>query len=324
MARIPSYPKVVPLGVEGTEQVVRGEYYVEEKVDGSQFRFGWTADGKIHSASHHAELAFDQSGMFDLAVKWVNEHTYEIAVASSVVDEWYLRKYGGKDVFGVWFFGEYLRQAKHNTLEYARTPHDNIMLFDVGVQVVAEQPYIGAWIRPDDVAFAKVALELGLERAPLLATGCNADVTDISDVPPLESFLGGTIIEGVVVKNYDQHVWSGSVPSPLFVKVVRRAFRETNAKQWSDNSRKGRLDRVIRSYASNEARWQKAIQELRDRGELTGTPRDIGALCKIIEQDAVEEAELDVKAAAWAAAKPEVARLSTRGFPEWYKSKLGM
>ena len=71
-----------------------------------------------------------------------------------------------------------------------------------------------------------------------------------------------------------------------------------------------------------EARWQKAVQHLRDDGELENSPRDIGRLIKEIPNDIKKECEEEIKEKLFKWAWPKMARATHRGFPEWYKEQL--
>lgn len=81
------------------------------------------------------------------------------------------------------------------------------------------------------------------------------------------------------------------------------------------------------SYPSIEhlrtpARWNKAIQHLREAGILIDAPQDIGHLIKETQADIKKEC-LDLiqqKLLEWAL--PHVLRGVVRGLPEWYKEEL--
>ena len=112
---VPSYTKVLTLGVQGTERALVGNVIVQEKVDGSQFAFG-ISHGEIGCRSHHQQIDMDNPGMFGLAV----EHVRSISetLRYDIGDE------------EAWFYCEYLQKPKHNTLAYERTPKNHLVLFD--------------------------------------------------------------------------------------------------------------------------------------------------------------------------------------------------
>jgi len=70
------------------------------------------------------------------------------------------------------------------------------------------------------------------------------------------------------------------------------------------------------------ARWNKAVQHLRERGEIEDSPRDIGKLMKEAQADVEKECMelIAEKLAEWA--MPQIRRGVVRGLPEWYKDQL--
>ena len=56
MKHIPHYTKVLTLGSSYTENALVGDVIIQEKVDGSQFRFGINEDGELLFASKGANL----------------------------------------------------------------------------------------------------------------------------------------------------------------------------------------------------------------------------------------------------------------------------
>ena len=66
----------------------------------------------------------------------------------------------------------------------------------------------------------------------------------------------------------------------------------------------------------------QAVQHLRDNGELTGTPKDIGPLIKEIRKDVMEEEKEAIKATLWSIYQNDFLATATNGFPQWFKEKL--
>ena len=111
---IPSYPKVLNLGAPYTHNALVGDVIIQEKVDGSQLRWGFDDKGEFHIGSKGREIHSDnQEGMFALAFTYLSKHPI------------LARKWAN-----TWFFGEYLCKPKHNCLAYDHTPLNNIVLFD--------------------------------------------------------------------------------------------------------------------------------------------------------------------------------------------------
>ena len=105
-------------------------------------------------------------------------------------------------------------------------------------------------------------------------------------------------------------------------KYVNPEFKEIHQKNWKkEHTSKGKFDLLKEQYRS-EARWNKAIQHLAEKGELTNTPKDIGSLLKEINIDLIDEEKENIKKELWNIFGKDILRTSVAGFPEWYKRKL--
>lgn len=260
----------------------------QEKVDGSQFSFR-KVGGQVQFRSRRAEVHVTDPQMFDKGVEAVLDR------AHLLVEGWTYR-------------GEYLRKPKHNTLRYDRVPEGHVILFDVDR---GECDYVS----PD--ALVEVGRLIGLEVVP----------TWTSEVPPepewltRTSCLGGAVVEGYVIKDYDRIGPDGKV---LMAKVVRESFVEVHKKEWrrSNPNRKDVVARIIEEHRT-EARWSKAVQHLAESGDLVNAPQDIGQLFKEVSQDIEEECADDIKEQLWQHFRKDILRGCTRGLPDWYKARLG-
>ena len=105
-------------------------------------------------------------------------------------------------------------------------------------------------------------------------------------------------------------------------KYVSERFRERHATDWKkSHTPQGRWEAFKESFRS-EARWEKAVQHLAERGELENDLRDIGKLIKKTKSD-IKTEEIDtIKNFLWREFGDEVLRKSIAGLPEWYKRKL--
>ena len=76
------------------------------------------------------------------------------------------------------------------------------------------------------------------------------------------------------------------------------------------------------SELTTPARFDKAVQHLQERGELEGSPRDIGKIIIEFKKDLEEECRnyISDKLVAWAL--PNILRGTSGGIPQWYKEKL--
>jgi hypothetical protein len=278
-----------------------GTIEVTEKVDGSQFSFGIDSSGELVMRSKgQAITPGTEQGLFTPAVAWVLENENGIR---SILDE----------CNGVFVYGETLCAPRHNILEYERVPNGNIVVFGV----------------VDDVGYRKhsmicdIAEYLGLEVVPLLYTGENPGMEALEKLLEQDSFLGGTKVEGIVIKNHGQPIAMGEKVFPSMAKVVRDDFKEVHGKEWKiRNTPSGRVDLLVESFRSI-GRWEKAVQRLTEAGELEGIPRDIGKLLPAVEADLVEEEKENIKETLWHIFGGRIIQRAKVGLPEWYKGQLG-
>jgi hypothetical protein len=291
-----SYPNVYQLGHKLVSNVLNGHVLVEEKVDGSQISFGIDNLGDLRIRSKNKEIDIEHpDDMFRLAVEWIVKNR------SNLQAGWTYR-------------GEYLQKPKHNTLAYSRVPRNNIILFDICDGLESYLPYSRVKYEADFI---------GLEVVPLIAEGVftEADILELKDEwLSRESILGGTKVEGVVIKNYNVFTAEKKV---AMAKLVRDDFREQNAINWkaAKPSTADVVQKLIDTYRT-EARWRKAVQHLRDAGELQGEMRDIPALMKEVSSDVLKECKDEILEQLFAYAWPKISKGITRGLPEWYKSQI--
>jgi len=287
---INSYPKVWNLGNAAIADLLKDNVIIEEKIDGSQFSFG-IIDDKLECRAHHQQINLDNPGMFKLAVETVKK------LEPQLYPGWIYRC-------------EYLSKPKHNTLAYDRVPNKYLIVFDINT---GKESYISYDKK------AKEAEKLGLEVVPLLAPSCKFDSYDtFKTLLHTVSCLGGQTIEGIVIKNYHRFDRNGRV---LMGKFVNEIFKEQNQKNRKTGSYEDILTLIAMDYKT-EARWNKAIQHLQERGELTNEPKDIGPLQKEINMDILIECTDEIKEKLFKWAWKSITKEITKGFPQYYKEKL--
>lgn len=287
-----SYPKIFALGHPTIADLFKDPVLVEEKVDGSQFSFG-VFDGDIRCKSKGKELVLDAcERMFELAVETVKR------LAPELMPGWTYR-------------GEFLQKPHHNGLSYDRVPAGHIILFDVND---GEERYLS---RSDK---EREAARLGLEIVPVVFNGVLSSPEQMAEQMDRVSILGGCKIEGLVFKNY---VRFGPDKKALMGKYVREDFKEIQGKAWKiANPKSGDIVQQLGEKVKTEARWEKGVQHLRERGELLSSPADIGNLMKEVQRDIEDEFAEQAKEILWAHAKKQILRMAVSGLPEWYKAKL--
>lgn len=293
---IRAFPKIFHIGEGYIEKLFEGEVEITEKIDGSQLNFG-KIEGELYIRSKGAQI-FPETvpGMFKGGV----EHILEVKdrIPDNTV-----------------FYGECLEKPHHNVLKYERIPKNHIALFGV-----SDEHY--NFIK-DYEKLKEYADLLDIDVVPLLYEGEIKTIKELEKFLDFDSYLGGTKVEGIVVKNYNQPFLLGGQPIPVMMgKYVREDFKETLKKEWnSKKTSKGRWEEYKESFRT-EARWNKAIQHLAEKGELEYAPRDIGKLIKEIQNDITEEEKENIKEFLWNEFGQELLRSSTRNFPEYYKRYL--
>lgn len=274
--------------------LLNGPVVVEEKVDGSQFSFGVDHGELIFRSKNQEVFPQDTTNMFHRGVEAITKIHQE----KGLTEGWIYR-------------GEYLQKPKHNTLAYSRVPNNHIVLFDITTGL---ETYLSPGAKKAE------ADRLGLECVPVIYTGKVDSLELFQSLLSTISFLGGQKIEGVVIKplNYDLF---GVDKKVLLGKFVCEDFKELNHK---GHQRVGSRDivSVLGAQLKTEARWNKAVIHLRERGEIEDSPRDIGKLFKEINIDILKECEDDIKQQLFKWAWPQIARQITAGLPEWYKQQL--
>ena len=287
-----TYPEIFNLGHRAVQEIFEDDVLIEEKIDGSQFSFGMI-DGVLHVRSKGREFdVYACDDMFKKACETV------LALADKLQPDWTYR-------------GEYLSKPKHNALAYDRTPVQNIILFDINT---GEENYLSDYLKLHE------ANRLGLEVVPVLFKGKVKDVEQIRTLLAKPSILGAQLIEGVVIKNYSRFTQQKKV---MMGKYVNESFKEVHRQEWKkDNPTTGDIMLKLVEEYRTPARWNKAIQHLKENGTLLNDPKDIGPLMKEVSQDVLKECRDEIKDKLFEYAWRHLSRNLTRGFPEFYKEHL--
>lgn len=299
MNHIASYPSIYALGHRSIKDIFSSPIVIEEKVDGSQFSMSHT-NGVLSCRSKGQDIVIDAPEKLFIA-------GVEAAKSLDLHDGWVYR-------------GEYLKTPKHNTLAYNRIPTKHIIIFDIMTGV---EEYLTPEQKREECT------RIGLECVP-----CFYDGTGIDNWPKdrglsaawaegllqNDSILGGCKVEGFVVKNYAQFTQEKKI---AIAKFVSEAFQEKHRSAWKKaNPSAGDFVQHIIAELKTEARWNKAVQHLRDDGKLDESPKDIGALIKEVQADIEKEEGEAIKESLYQHFKGQISRGVIAGLPEWYKEKL--
>jgi hypothetical protein len=301
-----SYSSIYNLGHRAVADLLKVPVYVEEKVDGSQFSFGLFATSELdqQKGADAFQLRVRSKGC-EMIVE-APEKMFSFAVETVKC----LR-----DVLhpGWTYRCEYLRAPKHNALVYNRIPAQHLIVFDIEIGDCTFLPYNDKKAEAD---------RLGLETVPLLFAGTIDHIDHFRSFLQFDSILGGQKVEGVVIKPIDYNLF-GVDKKVLMGKFVSEAFKEVHSHMWkADNPTTGDIVARLGADYGTAARWNKAIQHLSEQGLITDSPQDIGALMKEIPTDVKRECEEEIKEKLFTFAWPHIARMTTRGFPEFYKDRL--
>jgi hypothetical protein len=290
-----SYPKIFAIGHPAVAGLFDGPVVVEEKVDGSQISFSRCGE-ELSLRSRSADIYPDAPGkLFAAAVKSVME------IFPLLHDGWTYR-------------AEYLSKPHHNCLTYSRVPSRNMIVFDISTGVETYLPR--RWEKEEECE------RLGLEVVPLFFDGelPPASEAGLREYLQHESILGGTKIEGVVVKNYTKFGRDGHC---LMGKLVSDAYKEKQPGEWKKaNPRQNDIVAKLTQGLRTTRRWEKAIERRRDAGKLMNLPKDIGGLIVDIQGDITAEEREYIESELYNWAMPHISRGVTAGFAEWYKQRL--
>jgi len=292
MSALRSYSSPFAVGHKAAALLFDGPVVVEEKIDGSQFSFG-IKDGVLHARSRGATLNIDEpEGMFAAGVAAVRERAHLLTP-------------------GYTYRGEYLQKPKHNSLAYERVPVGHVVLYDVDK---GDQHYLTPAEKQAEAA------RLGFDCVPILYEGTITSMEQFKALLPANSILGPVQPEGIVAKNYARFCPDKKV---LMGKYVTDAFKEKHAHEWKQsNPSTGDVITTLILELRTDARWEKAIQHLREAGTLTDTPRDIGALLKEVASDVHKDEADYIKDKLFKHAWPHISRGVIAGLPEWYKERV--
>ncbi len=288
------YSKILQLGDPLIKDIFEGDWIIEEKIDGSNFRFGIDKEGNRYFGSKEVNYTDEHppDKMFQPAIDTANK---------------LLDKMGQVPVSTI-FVCEYMRSPKHNTLCYERVPKHNLMLLDV-LQNGEYTPYKKA-----------VGDSLDMETVPQIANGTKPlHMKDLDALLQMPSVLGKEKVEGVVIKNFGKRFIAHSKSYPYMAKYVREEFKEQNKVEWGQGVP---LPEKILSGFPKEPRWHKAVEHLRDRGELQSNMRDMVKLTQEVEMDFETECEAEVKRVLYGHYRHELVSGMKRGLAEWYKKEL--
>ena len=292
-----TFPKVHNLGTKYVRDIFMEPVEITEKLDGSQFGFG-IINGELIVRSKGTIIDQDN-----------HDNLFNEGVA-------YIKSIEDLLPNNMFFYGEYFKRPRHNTIAYDRIPKHHIALFGI---VVLPDMFV------DDYDWIQYYADLfDIEPIPLLHRGMVYSKDFLSQYMNQVSVLGGAKVEGIVVKNYQlSTVINQDYMLPITcAKLVSEEFKEVHRGRWKDEETKGgKLEQFYNQFRT-PARWAKAVQHLKERGELTDTPKDIGALFKEVSIDIEAEEKEFIMEQLYLMHRKDLLKHATHGMPEWYKEQI--
>ena len=249
-------------------------YYVQEKIDGMQFRASFNTDtNEIVYGSHN--VIFDEtmktSEKWALAVKSVN-NAFSLIKNKISFNEMTL-------------FMEYLPKIRTNKIKYERIPYNNLVLFDVvfthGDKIV--------WVGPKEIVQYALEMELEPIKTFKIYTDEPTDEKLENLMETAVSALGNIKPEGFVVKSaYYSYYPDVDRTEPYAYKWVRDSFKEYKPNDWKNKLPENENDAIMK-LLNKEAVIDKAIMRAEESGELKGNMTDMKFIIKSLMKEFEDE-----------------------------------
>lgn len=289
------FPKIYRIGSAEVEDILASPVEITEKLDGSQIGFG-IVSGQLLIRSKNNDVTNDKTknSLFAPAIQTIQ------SLQEKLTPEWF-------------YYGEAFSSKRHNKLTYDEIPLGNIVLFGIKKED-------GSFVS-DYKELEKTAERLNIAVAPLIYSG-------VADIDLLEKLLtetkskyGAPYIEGIVIKNYAKQ---GQDSSMTVGKLVAEEFREIKKNRKPKGVGKDIESRVLSYFQcyATQSRWDKAIQHLNERNELSWSTSDISSLIKEIHKDVFEEEEETIKNELWNLLKKDFSREIVKDFAQYYMNLL--
>lgn len=290
MLHIPSFGSIYNLGHKALIGFFDESVQITEKIDGSFFAFA-KINGQYCCRSKGQQLIVDNpEKLFSKAV----QNTKNLDLKEGYI-----------------YYGEALNSPSHNTLKYNRVPNNNVILFAIDKGEQDFLPYL---------EMVEDGRRIGLETAPLYYESKIDNLDLLKTFLDKESVLGGTKIEGVVLKRFDIF---GPDKKILMAKLVSEAFKEVHNIEWKKNNptKTDIIESIIKSLQT-DARYNKAVQHLNEKGQINRELKDIGRLIKEVKEDILKEEAENIKELLFNSFKEQILRGASSYVVNWYKEKL--
>lgn len=288
---IPSYSDIYNIGHKALEGFFDDEVECTLKLDGSQIS-ATKQNGQYFARSKGQDLHLDNpEKLFAKGCKAIQ--------TLDLKEGWIYR-------------GEYFNSPSHNTIAYERVPNNHIILYGIDR---ADQDYL-SWEE-----MKAEGDRIGLEVVPLLFRGKIDKLDFLKELlDKAVCPLGGKIKEGVVCKSFNKF---GRDKKILMAKFVDTSFKEVHGIEWKKNNptKSDIVESIIKSLQT-DARYNKAVQHLNEKGQISGELKDIGALIKEVKEDILKEEAENIKDLLFKSFQEQILRGASSPIVNWYKDRL--
>lgn len=268
------FPKVLGLGQPLLSEIFDDPVDLSSKIDGSQVRIHLT-ESNVQCGSKNVDIADDK--MFNIAHRQTERIWNE--------NQW---KMWGSDIT---LFTEFLNKPKHNVLSYSRVPKNNLYLFGALID--------GKHLKTEELI--ELATEIDIEPPHIIASQVKIDnPEDLNSYLETESVLGGTKVEGIVIRNSYRSYPPLLVSTmafdgyPLVGKLVRDDFKERLNVEWSGKKQRETPLNKVASEFFTDARFRKAIQHLNDEEKITYEMNNLKDIIPEFYSDLIDEERQEI------------------------------
>ena len=268
------FPKVLGLGQPLLAEIFDDPVDLSSKIDGSQCRINLT-ESNVQCGSKNVDIA--DTKMFDLAYQQADRIWNEKV--------WWTF---GDDIT---LFTEFLNKPKHNVLKYDRVPKNSLYVFGALID--------GKHLSTEELI--ELATELDIEPPHIIASQVKINnPEDLNEYLETESVLGGTKVEGIVIRNsyksYPPLLVSTMAFTnyPLVGKLVRDDFKERLQKEWSTKKQRETPLAKVSTEFFTDARFNKAINHLNDAGKITYEMNNLKDIIPEFYSDLIDEERQEI------------------------------
>lgn len=300
------YPKISVLDLDSKRQwnEVNKDWYIQEKVDGSQLSVSINKDGSLTFWNKNKAIS-DQAKVFAKACSMIK------AIQDKLNPEYR-------------YHGEAVCCRRHGIVHYATVPPYYWILYDI--QVEATRKYLSV-----DEMEAE-AKRIGLAFVQRLYQNSDAaiqpipivqDLIDKIERGELTSTLGGNSIEGVVLKHHNFVSDKGITATKQ--KFVSSQFKERHASGVGKSDRNMNPDEfldMLGSQFNTAPRFTKAIQHLKEADKFQPKPNEMFKISQELDSDLEAECKALIQEFLWVEFSPKIFAASRKNLKEWYENFL--